>query len=92
MAQGWFRELAGDRLEVFLKTETRKVRAHGPRDEMFELVEWFEQKTGVAVRGSWRRPPRRGPLPIKGQLDMTEMTEALPDDDRPAEAETLGGS
>jgi hypothetical protein len=60
MAQGWFRKLADDRLEIFLKAEGRKVRAHGPRAEMFELVEWFEEKTGVAVRGEWRRPPRRG--------------------------------
>lgn len=89
MDGGWFRELAGERLEVFLKAGNRKIRAHGPRAEMFELVEWFEQKTGVAVRGNWRRPPRRGPRQLKGQLDMTEMTEALPDEDAPENRETL---
>lgn len=89
MAEGWFRELADDRLEVFLKAEGRKVRAHGRREEMFELVEWFEEKTGVAVKGEWLRPSRRGPRPIKGQLDMTEMTEPMPDEPAPDDREAL---
>jgi hypothetical protein len=89
MAQGWFRELADDRLEIFLKAEGRKVRAHGPRDDMFALVDWFEEKTGVAVKGEWRRPSKRGPRQIKGQLDMTEMTEPVPDEPEPDDREAL---
>jgi hypothetical protein len=89
MAQGWFRELTDDRLEVFLKAEGRKVRAHGPRADMFELVEWFERVTGVAVRGEWRRPARRGPRQIKGQLDMMQVTEEIPEEDEPGDKEVL---
>lgn len=89
MAQGWFRELADDRLEVFLKAEGRKVRAHGPRAEVFELVEWFEAKTGVAVKADWRRPPRRGPRPLKGQLDMLHTDEPIPEEPTPDDTEVL---
>lgn len=91
MAEGWFRELADDRLEVFLKAKNRKVRAHGRRDEMFELVAWFEEKTGVAVKGEWKRPLSRGPRPYPGQesLDLTEVTEPVPDEPEPDDREVL---
>jgi acylphosphatase len=71
--EGWFRSLDNGRLEIFLKTEgedaTFKVRASGPEADMYELVEWFEQKTGLTVEGHWRRV-RKGPKPLEGQTSM----------------------
>jgi acylphosphatase len=78
--EGWFRQLDGGRVEIFVKAHGRKIRAHGPSSEMNELVDWFEEKTGVTVEASWR--VRTGPKPIPGQaelpltLEMGEATEA----------------
>lgn len=83
--EGWVRKLEGDRLEIFLKVERmqgvrdRKIRASGPTQEMYELVDWFEGKTGLTVNVPDR--PRTGPRPIAGQigmeLDMGQMTEEV---------------
>lgn len=88
---GWFRRLEGDRLEIYLKVERvrgvedRKIRASGPEEEMFELVTWFEEKTGMQVSSpTWRRV-RSGPKQIPGQigLAMEELSSphaTVPDD------------
>lgn len=73
--EGWFRKLDGDRLEIYLRVERtkgiedRKIRASGPEAEMFELVDWFEAKTGLRVSAEWRRV-RKGPRPIDGQTEL----------------------
>jgi hypothetical protein len=67
--EGWLRKLQDERLEIFLKADDRKIRASGPRAEMYELVDWFEEKTGLAVN-----VPERvytGPRPIAGQMVIT---------------------
>lgn len=74
----WFRKLQDERLEVSLRANGVKLRASGPEATIYELVEWFEQKTGRAVAGTnWHRPLRTGPRPMPGQLAITE----LPSDD-----------
>lgn len=76
--EGWIRQLNGDRLEIFLKVERldgqpdRKIRASGLADEMLELVEWFEGKTGLRVTSPTL--PRRAPALIEGQLGL-ELTD-----------------
>lgn len=71
-------ELDAGRLEIFLKVErsdepgeSRKVRASGPREDMYELVEWFESHTGLRFdHPAWRDRVRRGPKPLAGQLAL----------------------
>lgn len=76
--EGWFRQLDGDRMEIFLKVESksapdRKLRASGPTEEMYELVDWFEQNTGLRFSSpKWRRV-RKGHRPLAGQVDMLEL-------------------
>lgn len=85
--EGWIRKLQGDRLEIFLKVERldsqpdRKIRASGPQVEMVELVEWFEEKTGMRVSSPVL--PRRVPAPIPGQVgfDLTEIGELASEDE-----------
>lgn len=73
--EGWVRPLEGDRIEIFLKVERvrglqdRKIRASGPSEEMYELVDWFEQKTGLSVNVPNRK--RTGPKPLPGQTSLT---------------------
>lgn len=74
--QNWFRELQDDRLEVCLRADGLKVRASGNQDDIFAIVEWFEDRTGKTVQGGWRRPPRRGPRPLDGQLAIEELSPA----------------
>lgn len=82
--EAWFRKLAEEgTIEIFLKAGDRKIRAHGPEAEMYELVAFFEEKTGLRINGDWRRPPRSGPRPIEGQLDITELESG----DEPPEEE-----
>lgn len=76
VVEGWLRELANDRLEVFLKLDRTtpparpcKVRASGPKSDMLELVEWFEEKTGLVVNHPILGPRTKQPLP--GQMEMT---------------------
>lgn len=77
---GWMSELDGDRLEIFLKVEDprgedRKVRASGPREEMYELVDWFETRTGLRFdHPRWRDRVRRGPRPMEGQTSLPELS------------------
>ena len=75
---GWYRELNDDRLELFLKVEgvagtpDTKLRASGSQRHIYELVDWFEERTGMRVEGqmsTWRRP-RRGPKPMDGQTSL----------------------
>lgn len=68
----WFRKLKDDRLEVFLQAEGLKLRASGAEADIWRLVEQFEELTGVAVEGEWRRPPRTGSRPLEGQLSLME--------------------
>lgn len=91
--EGWFRKLEGERLEIFLKHGDRKVRAHGPEADMFELVEWFEDKTGVQIQGGWRRPPRSGPYLHPAQQDLeVQIAELESGGPPPADEPLPGGS
>ena len=74
--EGWFRQLDDERIEVYLKVEGElKIRASGAEKEMYELVDWFEEKTGLTVNADWRRV-RKGPKPIEGQTSMIpEVTD-----------------
>lgn len=91
--EGWFRQLDEGRIEIFLKVEfrdqpTRKIRSSGPEAEMFELVEWFEQKTGLRVDSpTWRRV-RTGPKPLEGQASLLDATPE-PDSELPSGATLL---
>lgn len=82
LIDGWIRVLEGDRLEVFLKAERikgepdRKIRASGPTQEMYELVDWFEDKTGLTVAVPNR--VRTGPRPLPGQASLELLTDELP--------------
>lgn len=70
---GWFRKLDDGRLEIYLKVDGddgRKIRASGPEAEMYELVDWFEEKTGLKVNSEQWRRVRKGPRPIEGQTSM----------------------
>lgn len=68
----WFRRLKDDRLEVCVRAKGVKLRASGPEEHVWKLVEAFEEQTGVAVEGEWRRPPRTGARPLAGQLTLGE--------------------
>jgi hypothetical protein len=62
--EGWFRQLDGGRVEIYLKCDDRKIRCSGPEEDMFELVDWFESRTGLRVESpSWRRVRRGPPVP-----------------------------
>lgn len=72
---GWLQELTDGRLEIFLRTANyagqppRKVRASGSKEEMLELVEWFEAKTGLVVNHALLpRVPKQ--IPGQTQLDL----------------------
>jgi hypothetical protein len=89
----WFRRLNREvaSMEVMLRHGDLKLRASGPEATMFELVEWFEDRTGKVVTSpTWRRPPRSGPRPIPGQVELDDvgspyvaMTELSSDDTLP---------
>jgi hypothetical protein len=78
-AEGWFRPLADGRLEIFLKAKGVKLRCSGDESAMHELVDWFEEKTGLDINapdsGVWTRK-RRGTKPIRGQLNLIDNTDA----------------
>jgi hypothetical protein len=38
---------------------------------MYELVDWFEEKTGLRVESPHWRRVRTGPRPIEGQIALT---------------------
>lgn len=69
-AEGWFKPLDDERLEIFLKYQGIKIRCSGKVEDMHELVDWFEEKTGLAVNVPNR--VRRGPKPMAGQIDLFE--------------------
>jgi hypothetical protein len=71
--EGWFNELSDGGLEIFLKSDGLKVRASGPQDEMGELADWFERKTGLSVSGLPKRV-NRGPRPLPGQTSILELS------------------
>lgn len=71
MPEAWFKRLQDGRLEVFLKTESLKVRASGTADAMNELADWFEEKTGARVEAEWRSVK---PRVVPGQLAMGELS------------------
>jgi hypothetical protein len=71
--EGWFNELAEGGLELFLKAESLKVRASGTAEEMGELADWFEEKTGHSVAGLPKRI-KRGPRPLPGQTSILELS------------------
>lgn len=68
--EGWIRDLSDGRIEIFLKTTDVKVRCSGKAEDMHEVVDWFEGKTGLAVNVPNRI--RRGPKPMQGQLDLLD--------------------
>lgn len=79
--EGWFSQLTEGRVEVFAKANGHKIRASGPEPFVAALVEVWEAQTGLEVRSAaWRRTPRTGPKPLKGQLDLTTMPELQSDD------------
>lgn len=52
--------------------QDRKVRASGPAGDIYEVVSWFEEKTGMRVDSeveTWRRK-RTGPKPMEGQMAL----------------------
>lgn len=66
--EGWFRQLAEGRMEVFLKANGVRVRASGEEEGIHELVDWFEETAGVrVVSPNWRRV---SVTPIPGQLKL----------------------
>lgn len=71
--ENWFRHLQDDRLEVCLKAEGLRMRASGPELYVWKLVEMFEEMTGIAINGEWRRPPRTGARQLDGQLTMDQL-------------------
>lgn len=80
--EGWFRPLADDRLEVLLSAEGYRLRASGPEEYVFALVECWEERTGLSVesvRGNWKRPPRTGSRPMAGQLSIGELSSHEPE-------------
>jgi hypothetical protein len=81
----WFRKLKDECIEVHLVAEMvfggrLKIRASGPEAEMWRVVALFEELTGKAVEADWRRPPRMGPRPMRGQITIEEALDAGPDD------------
>jgi hypothetical protein len=75
--EGWFRRMADGRVEVFLKHGDRKLRAHGNEGDMNELVDWFEDKSGLRVEMPWRKRPPSRPIPGQMGLPLTlELGEA----------------
>lgn len=72
MAEGWFRELKDDRLEVHLKTETHTLHMTGPEGDVREAVGHFETWAGIAVGAPDYKDKRFGkaPAPMDGQLDL----------------------
>lgn len=70
-------------MEALLKTEAVRLRVSGTKGQVFEAIELFEQWTGKAVDGEWRRPPRRGPRPMQGAISMDEIGWSAADDDQP---------
>lgn len=87
--EGWLRELTNDRLEIFLKvdrtTPAYKIRSSGPKADMLELVEWFEEKTGLTV--SHPILPPRVKKPIPGQMEL--VLGAPPDNSQLSSAATV---
>jgi hypothetical protein len=80
---GWFRDLKDGRLEVMLKTPYTRVRMSGHPDQVWEIVELFEEWTGRQVNGEWKRPPGRGAKPMEGQTDIfmnQRVLEGEPDE------------
>jgi hypothetical protein len=65
-------------MEVMLRHGDLKLRASGPEERVWELVEWFEDKSGKRVSSpTWRRPPRSGPRQIPGQVELDDVGEPL---------------
>lgn len=82
--EGWIQPLEGDeRVEVFLKVgDTIKVRGSGSEEDMWSLLDWFEQQTGKRVnvpQTKWRRT-RRGPRVPEGQASLDLFTEPQSND------------
>jgi hypothetical protein len=67
----WHRRLHSGALEVMCRTQGIRMRVSGPDDWVWEMVELFEDRTGLAVQSD-SRPPRRK-RQIEGQLSMTEL-------------------
>lgn len=77
--EGWFRPLSDGRTEIFLKAGGLKVRCSGAGDEMNALADLFEELTGLLVNSpdsAVFTRKRSGPKPIRGQLDLLDMTDA----------------
>jgi hypothetical protein len=76
----WFRSLKNDRLEVCLAGRIDgtplRIRASGPKDHIWKVVEMFEEMTGIEVVGEWKRSPRSVARPLAGQLSITEQLES----------------
>lgn len=63
--------MADGRVEVFLRSGSYKIRAHGPEDDMNELVDWFEAKTDVRVEMPWRKRAPTRPIPGQQAFPLT---------------------
>jgi hypothetical protein len=70
----WHRRLHSGALEVMCRTQGVRMRVSGPDDWVWEMVEHFEDRTGLVVQSD-ARPPRRR-RQIEGQLAMTELESA----------------
>lgn len=73
--EGWQRRLGDGRVEIFVRADDMKVRAHGTEAQMNELLDWFESQSGRSITAPWRQ--RVGPTPIAGQLDLLSTLGTL---------------
>lgn len=81
----WFRTLKGDRLEVCLAGKTEdgvplRMRASGTKEHVWEVVDMFEEMTGLTVEAYVKRPPRSGARPLAGQLAIFEQLRSEDED------------
>lgn len=67
----WHRELNDGRSEIMCRAPGYRLRVSGPEEFVWDVVELFEERTGLTVQ-SERRPRRRQRVPT-GQLTMTEL-------------------
>lgn len=93
--EGWVCQLADHRLEIFLKIERigngvpdRKIRASGPREEMEELIAWFEQKTALSVTVPWKTSVK--PIPGQTTLLLGDVPEGEQPDEELSSSDTVG--
>lgn len=71
--ENWYRQLAGDRIEVCLKAGGLRMRASGHETLIWHLIGEFEKLTGAEAVGEWKRPLPKGPKQLDGQISMVDF-------------------